>query len=246
MKRYLTLCLSSVLLATGAMNGLMAQSSTPTPKTYWEADAAVGIGKSLVTTALGGTRWHRLGRSGRLQLGYGLRLTGAFGGAQDFITAPAELSRESDAFLLTLFSPFNEANLDTLQVPNSTVLMLNATGHVRYQLSTRWAVGFNIDVVGVSFGSVDAGNFVAQSQGRPTSVESAKPSGFNLLLIGDNDRGSLNSELYVHYQLSERWGLRAGISHLFVEATTNRTLSLGNDRFRRVSDLGFVSATYRF
>ncbi len=230
------ICLAVIATAAQAQSG----------KTYWEADATLGFGKKIVTGALGGTRWHRLGSSGRLQLGYGLRLTGAFGGAQDFITAPAELSRENDGFLVTLFSPLNEPNLDTLRVPSSSVLMLNAAVHLRYQFSDRWSAGFNIDLIGVSFGSLDPGAFVAQSQGRATSTEASKPSAFNLLLIGDNDRGSLNSELYVQYMLNDSWGLRAGISHLFVEATTDRTLTFGNDRFRRVSDLGFISVSYRF
>lgn len=238
MNRFLVFLSCLVLIASRAQ----AQSE----KTYWEADATLGLGKKIVTGALGGTRWHRLGSSGRLQLGYGLRLTGAFGGAQDFITAPAELSRENDGFLVTLFSPFNEPNLDTLRVPNSSVLMLNAAVHLRYQFSERWSAGFNIDLIGVSFGSVDAGSFVAQSQGRATTVEASKPSSLNLLLIGDNDRGSLNSELYVQYMLNDTWGLRAGISHLFVETTTSRTLTFGNDRFRRISDLGFLSVSYRF
>ncbi len=231
-----------VLLLCGGTLVAHAQRAKPTI----EADVALGLGKDIVTGALSGTRWHALGTKGKLQLGYGIRLTGAFGGAQEYITAPAELSRQNDGFLVTLFSDVKNENLDTLLVPGATVFALNLAGHLRYRITERWAVGFNIDVVGVSFGSVDPSRFVSSLRGSSASTEQASPTAFNLLLIGDNDRGSLNSELYVAYQLNAHWGLRAGISHLFVEATTKRPLTFDNDRFRRVSDLGFFAVSYKF
>jgi hypothetical protein len=54
----------------------------------------------------------------------------------------------------------------------------------------------------------------------------------NALLISDNDRGSLNSELYGRYWLTDKIGLRAGASFQFTEYTTNRKLTFENDRFR--------------
>lgn len=237
------LAIASLFLALAASD-VFAQAVTP--KSTIELDIALGLGKEVFTGALGAMRWHRLGATGKLQLGYGHRLTGAVGGVQDFVTAPASLTRANSGFVVALFSEQRTANLDTLTVPGSTIAMLNAAVGIRYQFTKKLSAGFNIDVLGVSFGSVDIGHFTARSQNLPISSEASTPTSFNLLLIGDNDRGSLSSVIYVQYQFNETWGVRAGLSHLFTETTASRKLALDNDRFRNITDLGVVGITYSF
>ena len=67
---------------------------------------------------------------------------------------------------------------------------------------------------------------------------SAHPTPFNVLLISDNDRGTLNSELYANYFLNEKWGLKLAGQFLFTEYTTQYEIQQypeANDRFRNKS-----------
>ncbi|MFX9101094.1 hypothetical protein ABTN51_19460, partial [Acinetobacter baumannii] len=86
-----------------------------------------------------------------------------------------------------------------------------------YQFSSIWSAGFNIDLIGFSFGTQKTGIY---SHYGSSSLVQAKPTAFNLLLISDNDLGSLNSELFVRYKVDKKWSVRAGTSFLFNEYKT--------------------------
>jgi len=80
-----------------------------------------------------------------------------------------------------------------------------------------------------------SGNYI---NGTQTAVENSKPTAFNVLLISDNDRGSLNSELYGKYYLNDTWGIKLGVQFLFTEYTTDTEVQQfpePNDRFRNKS-----------
>ncbi len=76
----------------------------------------------------------------------------------------------------------------------------------------------------------------------------AKPTSLNALLVGDNDIGSLNSELYVLYHASERLSVKAGLSYLFTEYTTDKKYITGidNDRYRNKSMGAAIGIQYAF
>ncbi len=57
----------------------------------------------------------------------------------------------------------------------------------------------------------------------------ARPASFNLLLTGDHDLGSLNSEFFLHYQLNKTWGIRAIYEFLFVEYKTSSVRQIAPD-----------------
>ncbi|MEN9598311.1 MAG: hypothetical protein RL596_622 [Bacteroidota bacterium] len=82
------------------------------------------------------------------------------------------------------------------------------------------------------------------------SLVTAKPTGFNLLLISDNDLGSLNSELFIRYKINNKWSIRGGTSFLFNEYKTNTKVQvqngIENDRFRYKSLYGLVALSYHF
>lgn len=110
--------------------------------------------------------------------------------------------------------------------------MLNITINLGYNITPRWYAGFNIDAIGFSFGGEKNGRFITNNAGQTVS---AKPTGFNLLLISDNDKGSLNSELFVRYQWNKKWAARLGYQFLFTEYTTATEVQRfpeANDRFR--------------
>ena len=80
-------------------------------------------------------------------------------------------------------------------------------------------------------------------------VVTAKPTPFNVLLISDNDRGSLNSELFVRYKWNDSWGVKLGFQFLFAEYTTDKevqTTPTGdkNDRFRKKMPGAGIGVTY--
>ena len=203
--------------------------------------------------AAGAVSWHRLHRFGkgkqRLKVGYGLRLSAYFGSDQDYVTAPAALTSGKESFA-ALFSENIAANLDTLRLPGPRVVFLNAAVYLAYTpplLKDRLDVGMNIDAIGFSLGNSQNGTFV--SDGRGTAAN-AKPTAFNILLISDSDRGSLNSEWYVRYWLNDKWAAKAGLQFMFTEYTTDRPVQrvgqLTNDRFRNKSSLLTLGVSRRF
>ncbi|MBX3720625.1 MAG: hypothetical protein KF713_02195 [Turneriella sp.] len=106
---------------------------------------------------------------------------------------------------------------------------------VQYNLSAFFA-GFNIDVVGFNLGK----NEYALNQAGVTYAGESKT--FNLLKIGFNDIGSLNSEFYVGYLLSENLSARLGYSHTFSHYASKDGV---NPDAKLFFDLFFVNVSYR-
>jgi hypothetical protein len=138
-------------------------------------------------------------------------------------------------------------NFDTLSMPKVQVNSLNAAIFLQYSIWPRLDVGFNIDVVGFSFGKEQTGLFTA-AESDETSLnntsQKGKPTPFNLLLTSDNDIGTLNSEFFLRYWVRQNWGVKLGYTFLFTEYTTNRELTYNNDRFRNKAGLLLLGVTY--
>jgi len=165
-------------------------------------------------------------KSERFFIGYGVRFTSNGSQNKPFVTAPANVSEGN------FFKKQNEDKLDTLYLQNSNTNSINLAIYLGYEISNKLFLEFNIDAVGFSFGGKQTGNFNALSQGQPITSEAAKVTPLNLLLTGDYDWGSLNSEFTLNYHLNDRWSLRPGVSFIFSEYTTDRKLTFNNDRFR--------------
>lgn len=187
-----------------------------------------------------------VGKSGKFKIGTGIRFTYFAAGKKDLITAPATLT-SGERGPQVLFKENILTNLDTLKVPKVGVGYLNIPIHLQYSFSKKFEVGFNIDAIGLSFGSKQSGTFYASdSKSLNISTQSAKPTTFNLLLVSDNDLGSLNSELYARYWVNDKIGLRAGLSFQFIEYTTDKILTFENDRFRTKNLLPMIAISYKF
>lgn len=183
---------------------------------------------------------------GKFKIGTGIRFTYFAGHHKDLITAPATLT-SGEKGPQVLFKENILSNLDTLHVAKVGVGYLNIPIHLQYSFSQKFEVGFNIDAIGISFGSKQSGTFYASdSRSLNKSTQSAKPTFFNVLLVSDNDLGSLNSELYARYWVNDRIGIRAGLSFQFIEYTTDRTLTFENDRFRTKNLLPMLAISYKF
>jgi len=206
------------------------------PKGYKYAnyfDFAAAIGENQGATAISWSHLHGIGKKKKINIGYGLRYTGFWAGSTNYITAPANLSSD-------------EKTIDTLTLGNSSNHSINAFIHLNYKFHKKVDVGFTIDAVGFSFGGNQNGQFSSsENNGNFETSQLATPTSFNALLIGDNDRGQLNSEFYIRYWLSPKIGIRAGYSYLFSEYTTQNVLTNNNDRFRHKASMGFIAISIK-
>jgi hypothetical protein len=201
----------------------------------------LSIGTVSAQTSVSGAYVHHwfVSRNQRFEMGFGGRLTTYTGVNQYYTTAPASI--------ITGGAPFGtpvKANVDSLWT-TAHIFALNALISFGYHINDRFALGFNIDVVGYSFGGANSGTYVNGSQVQNTIIN---PTPFNILLLGNNDRGSLNSEFYIKYKLSDQWYVKAGLQHLFTEytATTKvQQLPEPNDRFRNTSSLPMIGISLK-
>lgn len=212
-------------------------------------DLAATVGKSQGTGAISYVYNWQLGKKHKAEAGLGMRLTSALGKNPNHITAgPARLTRSFTAPFLIFFAGQKTENWDTLKLYHPFVNALNVTINLGYRLTPRLSTGFNIDLIGVSFGRKSSASFL--SNGQTKTEPQSRPTAFNLLLTGDHDRGSLNSEFFLKYRLNDRWAVRAIYQFLFTEYKTSslrQTTSDGTtiDRFRnKANNFGIaVSST---
>lgn len=180
----------------------------------------------------------------KLSAGVGLRYTGYLGANQYYSTAPAELTSGSTSPLI-IFKNNIAANIDTFLVKSPLVNSLNLSINLTYHINSRLDAGFNIDAIGFSFGGSRAGNYINGPSGR---MLRAAPTSFNILLVSDNDRGTLNSEFFLRYAIAARWGVKAGATFLFTEYTTDTPVQQfpqPNNRFRNKSLLALIGIHYK-
>lgn len=218
--------------------------SQPTESTQNSIDLGLAFGKSQGAFSAAFTHDWLVGKKKKFMIGLGGRFTSYIAQNQYYETAPAELTSGSTGPGV-IFEETITANIDTFLISNPAVFAINALIDLGYQFSENFSVGFNIDAVGFSFGGEKQGNYINGSQGQ---MSSAKPTTFNALLVSDNDLGSLNSELYAKYRISDRWSARAGLQFLFTEYTTStevQQLPEPNDRFRNKSLMFMIGASIK-
>jgi hypothetical protein len=232
MKNYILItALASLLTLTS-----FAQESSPSffksPSNNF--DLSIGSKGDAHLFALAWNHLHAITKNKKLKIGYGLRFNSNIGKG-DFTTAPADLTSD-------------EKNLDTISVSSYHINSLNASIHINYAISSKLELEFNIDAVGLSFGgNVNADyNSIKRLGTNPLAAtkQSAKPTGFNLLLVGDNDLGSLNSEFKIKYYFKPKWSVNVGATFIFAEYTTSNKLFKENDRFRQKTFVPMIGITY--
>ncbi|HQQ98868.1 MAG TPA: hypothetical protein PLX35_16465 [Cyclobacteriaceae bacterium] len=208
-------------------------------------DATAGVAKYQGAFSLAFVHNWPLGTSRKFEVGVGGRFTSYVAANQYYVTAPAELTSESTSPFI-IFKDNVTANMDTFLVKSPQINSLNLSIHLGYQFGKKISAGFNIDAIGLSFGGSRSGNYINGPVGKVTT---ATPTTFNVLLISDNDRGSLNSEFYLRYALSGPWSVKLGAQFLFTEYTTATKVQQfpqENDRFRNKSLLFCLGVGYKF
>jgi hypothetical protein len=80
-----------------------------------------------------------------------------------------------------------------------------------------FGIGFNMDVVGYSFGDVVVEGLSNSSGGISKAIvaPAVKVPEFNLLLGPNNDLGNLNSEFYLYFLKAPFMQVRVGLSHFY-------------------------------
>lgn len=213
------------------------------------ADITGTAGSSQGTAALSYVYNWKPGKKQKWEAGLGIRWTSYFGTKKDFTTAPARLARSTTFPFIIVFAGQETQNWDTLTVQRPFINSINLSANFGYNFSDRWSAGFNIDLIGFSFGR--KGSAVLTSNGVTRNEANAKPAAFNVLLTGDNDYGSLNSEFFLKYKLSEKWGIKAVYGFYFGEyktSTVKQTAPDGTivDRFRNKANLLGLGISYHF
>ena len=235
--------LLSALIILIIANPLLAQ------KTSQDVSFSTAFGSGQVSTTTQYQYLLKLGKKHKFSIGTGARLTNNFGNLTYYITAPAKLTSGKTGPAVFFADQIN-ANLDSVYFKKSQVNALNITVNFAYDITPKIKVGFNIDAIGFSFGGSKQGSYFPNAGLLPSTV-SAKPTGFNLLLVSDNDLGTLNSEFYGQYAIDKHWGAKLGFQFLFTEYTTSTKVQttpsgLKNDRFRNKAGQISIGASYQF
>jgi long-subunit fatty acid transport protein len=197
------------------------------------AELGGGIGSSVGSINVALHKNWTLGKKDKFVIGTGIRFTSFFGTDVNFTSAPPDFTGDNK-------------NIDTLFAPSPSMSSINALINLGYRLNNKLEVGFNIDVIGISFGTKGTPTFISNGKKVATT---ANPTSTNILLVGDNDKGSLNSQLYVKYEISRSVGIKLAYQYLFNELTTEtkiQTSPSANDRFRQKSAMVFAGISYSF
>jgi hypothetical protein len=237
----------SLFLITALTFNTLAKAQIAQPYFYTKSqtnlDIAFAVGNQAASPSVSYSKLYSFSENRRFKIGYGLRLNNFFGANKNAITAPAKLTSETHS-VASLFSDYKLNNLDTLKLNSVWTTSINAKIVVQYSIR-KFDIGFNIDVVGLTFGSKQTGQFLAnESTNFHKSTQIANPSVLNLLLIGDSDKGSLNSEIFVRYWVSDRMAIRVGGSYQFLEYSTDKNLTFENERFRIKTFMPFAAITF--
>ena len=215
-----------------------------------QRDISVGFGvaRNHFTTIVQNNYLWSLGKNKKWSIGTGARFTSSFSKNLYYTTAPALLTTGKNGPGV-FFGADILQNIDSILFKKAQIHALNLTINSQYQIKEKVAVGFNIDVIGFSIGPRQKAIYF----GNNNTIQNtdAKPTTFNLLLISDNDLGSLNSEFFAKYTLNNIWSVKAAFQFLFTEYTTNTQVqttptSQKNDRFRNKSSQFSVAVIYKF
>lgn len=222
MKKYIIILFVSI-----AIQGAAQGQSITNKEQYINLGA--GFGSSQ--TSISGAYIHNwnLGVKKKFFIGTGVRFTSYFGKDIDFLSAPANLANE-------------ENSTDTILSAKPQINALNALINLGYNFNNKLQAGFNIDAIGLGFG----GNSTVSNGITSTN---AKAANFNVLLVGNNDIGSLNSNFYLQYKLKSNLGFYAGYQYLFTELKSEIPLQIvpeNNDRFRNKASMVYLGLTYHF
>ena len=232
--------MNKILLTIGLIGLGLVSYAQKSEKSF---DIALAAKNAIFAPSLSFEKNYGLGSKKKFSIGWGVRANAVFGGAGNYITAPALLTSGKRS-LVAFFTEYKNDKLDTLDLKKTGIVAFNSKIVLQYRFK-KSDLGFNIDVFGVTFGGNQSGIFRASdSKSLNKTQQTAKPAPFNLLLISDSDRGSLNSELYYRYWIKKNAALRVGLSFQFVEYKASKILTYENDRYRIKPLMPFIAYSF--
>ncbi|RRB00816.1 hypothetical protein [Larkinella rosea] len=200
-------------------------------------------------------------RSQLFSIGWTIKLNTFYGDNLNYTTAPAHLTRGKSGFA-ALSAPIKPANIDTMRFDYVTATAVNLGLRAQIRLGPV-EVGASADVLGFGFGKGRQGRYrsstgryeVRNTTGTADSVitfrsnplQSAQPQRVNVRLLGDNDLGSLSTEVYVRLRLMRRLGIKAGYQWITTAMRANNVnIEDDNQRFRNRASMAYVAVTLPF
>ena len=178
--------------------------------------------------------------SKKLMISPGLRFGNSFtSSAVDYISAPPEITSKPEF-------------IDTVSFNKSNIYNVNLGINFAYQVNKKISIRFDIDLIGVSFGEEQSGTY---RSGEATTINNqiirpvtgATATSPNLLLVADNDEGTLSSAFTINYSITDHFAAKIGLGYLFTEYTSPNTFGASNnDSWRAKTGQILVGGTYNF
>lgn len=193
-------------------------------------------------------------------LGWTARLGAFYGDNLNYYTAPARLTRGKVSFN-ALGAPLTPENIDTVRYDYVTMTSLSIGIRAQINLG-RVEFGASADLLGLTLGRSRIGRYISStgkfalqsSLGTDSTTiyyqgnnvfQNSSPSNVNVRLLGDNDIGTLATEVYARIHLSQRIGIKLGYQWLTTETRVkNRDVIADNNRFRNRSGMAYLALTF--
>lgn len=201
-----------------------------------------------------------VGKRRMFAIGWTMRLGAFYGDNINYYTAPARLTRGKTGFG-ALSGPLVDSNIDTVRFDYVSMTSLNVGVRAQVNLG-RVELGASADLLGLTLGRWRTARYrsstglfsTIKSKSGADSVSApfegasvfqrAYPSRLNLRLLGDNDRGTLSTEVYAHVRINQRFAVKAGYQWLTTEVTVqNRDIIADNNRFRNRAGMAYLALT---
>ncbi|WP_138992409.1 hypothetical protein [Larkinella sp. C7] len=193
-------------------------------------------------------------------IGWTIKGGNFYGDNLNYTTAPARLTREKTGFG-AIGAPEVAANIDTMRFDWVTVSTVNFGLRAQVRLGPV-EVGAGADLIGLGFGRSREGRYRSTTgrfehtnadseidtvSFRVSPLQYAQPQRLNVRLLGDNDLGSLSSEVYVRLKVLRRMGVKVGYHWITTEMrASNLNIDDDNRRFRNRAAMGYVALTFPF
>ncbi|GAB4030064.1 hypothetical protein [Spirosoma gilvum] len=193
-------------------------------------------------------------------LGWTARLGAFYGDNLNYYTAPARLTRGKSGFA-AIGAPLIENNIDTIRYDYVSMTSLNIGIRAQINLG-KVELGASADLLGLAIGKSrigryksSTGQFALRSASGADSVnvyfqgnnvfQKSSPSHFNVRLLGDNDVGTLATEVFARVHLTQRLAVKLGYQWLVTETKTeNRDVIADNNRFRHRAGMAYLALTF--
>ncbi|GAB2602461.1 hypothetical protein GCM10027190_57640 [Spirosoma areae] len=201
-----------------------------------------------------------IGERKLVSLGWTARLGAFYADNVNYYTAPARLTRGKTGFS-ALGAPLIVNNIDTIRYDYSSMTSFNFG--VRAQLNLGIIdLGASADILGLTIGKSRIGRYkssngqfiITSSTGADSArvyfqgsntFQRSRPANVNLRLLGDNDIGTLSTEVYARLHVSQRIGIKFGYQWLTTETTVSkRDVIADNNRFRNRAGMGYLALTF--